>query len=270
MLVKTMDPDTGRERWLPASDVFGEFSNPDQRPPTSFFDDFAELDFEDGQEPTKGARWADSFPKINGKFGVRTLKANGDYGIKRHAGHKTHMITDQGLALRASRDGDEVVAGCISAARSFSFQYGRASMRARISSIGPGQHLSWWLLPADGSWPPELDFEWIGSNQHRPDGPVDLLFLHDKSGSGLNWLTVEPGFFADWHIYTFEWHEDRMVWKVDGKVWQNSQNNVHQPMYPLVTWEVGKNKNGDFPGPVNEATPWPAEVEIDYIKVERV
>lgn len=237
-----------------------------------FFDDFSELSIEDGQAPGTGARWADSFPKINGKFGVRTLEANGDVGVKRHEGALTHALTDNGLALRASRKGNGYVAGCISAARSFSTLYGRFTARMKVNAIGPGHHLSWWLLADDGSWPPEIDgLEVIGSNSHNPSGPVNLLFFNNHGGEGgISWHDVPNGFIGAWHNYTVEWTAETVRWLVDGVEWRSEDNIVDKPMYPIICWEVGANGNGDFPGPINDATPWPAEVEIAHVIVERI
>ena len=233
------------------------------QPDVLLYDDFAALSIEDGQAPTTGARYADSFVG----WGVRRLKnpPNLDQGIKRFVPGQTHVITAGGLSLRAlPSDQSETgyIAGMISTERSLTFGPGhRIEIDMAIPSIGPGHHLSVWLMPVEGGGFPEYDIlEMIGSNRHAPNGPINAVFMNAKTKDIGNWKqhNVDDGFLAESHVYGFTWTDDALAWDIDGERVHRAGNLYDKEMYLMVTWEVGASSNGDFPGPINESTPWPA------------
>jgi beta-glucanase (GH16 family) len=141
----------------------------------------------------------------------------------------------------------------------------------KVNTLTAGQHFTWWLLPIDGSWPPEIDIiELVGSNRSRPNGPMDMLFFNghgSNGGPGINWVDVASDFLGRFHEYEFIWDREQMIWLVDGVEYRRQVNYINKPMYILGSWEIGSSPNGDFPGPLNNSSKWPAEVEIDYVKV---
>ena len=242
----------------------------------AFYDRFLELSIEDGQAATRGARWADSFPKMpNGKFGVRRLAGgpNLDQGVKRFIEGKTHEITENGLMLLAGPDKSEketgYIAGMISAARSFSYRYGSYLTRYREVDLVPATHFSDWLLDDQGNWPPEIDkIERIGSNSWFPDGPMDMAFFNSHGGGpSITMTDMPPKFFSQWRDLRFDWTPTEMVWSIDGKVYREQKNYLDRPMYPLLSIELGGDESGNFPGSIRPGQRWPCKVEIAHIAI---
>jgi beta-glucanase (GH16 family) len=139
--------------------------------------------------------------------------------------------------------------------------YGYWEIRARINAIGKGQHLAFWLLPDDASWPPEFDIlEVVGTNSTQftanitTNGTPPPMTFYQKPVSRAN------GFY----VFGFEWTPSTMRWTVDGSVVREHSNLIaDKSLYMLISWEVGS----AWPGSPDGTSPWPAEVEIDYVRV---
>lgn len=144
-------------------------------------------------------------------------------------------------------------------------QYATWTIRFRINAFGQGQHIAFWLLPDDGTWPPEIDILEIINGQktwntsvHYPDG---------YSGPGL--LTYDrPSSPDGWYDVQFTLTPDNLVWITNGVV-VRSDPNVLAPLSKvwsiLATVEVGTS----WTGPPDATTPWPLEIELDRIYASR-
>src|SRR5262249_34882959 len=73
-----------------------------------------------------------------------------------HDGVLTLQAAPASADVSAAIDGYKYTSGMINTFNSFSQQYGYFEMRAQLPS-GQGLWPAFWLLPKDGSWPPELD-----------------------------------------------------------------------------------------------------------------
>jgi beta-glucanase (GH16 family) len=71
---------------------------------------------------------------------------------------------------------------------------------------------------------------------------------------------------TQWHVYGFDWTPQSLTWTLDGQPVVSTTNvaatNQHR-MFLLITFALG----GSWPGPPNGTTPWPSEMQIDYVKV---
>ena len=100
-------------------------------------------------------------------------------------------------------------------------------------------------------------------------GPKPTEFtanLHLPAGQAKPGMTFyqEPPTADGFHIFGFEWTPTDMRWLIDGKVIRTHANYLpSKPLHPLISWEIGSS----WPGKPNQTTPWPAEAEIDYIRV---
>lgn len=148
----------------------------------------------------------------------------------------------------------------------FSFKYGYVEVRARIPS-GAGLWPAIWLLPSDHDSIPEIDImEVLG---HAPD--VLEMHYHSrvngaKQADGTN--AVVGDLSTGWHDYAVEWSPQAIVWRLDGKeIWRYTDREriagTNQPMYLLINLAVG----GDWPGPPDEKTRFPARFLIDHVKI---
>jgi hypothetical protein len=252
-----------------------------------FEDDFSSLDI----APNKGdaAVWSTMFTRWN----VRHLAGNNDKGVKVADGTLLPSGRTAGAAMRASgafgnrqnylieaSDGTlklrayalpsslkpefwgfPYVASMINSDQLPGLQNCYWEIRARINAIGDGQHLAFWLLPDDGSWPPEVDMlEVVGTKPHQFSANT-----HAISGQTCAPMTFynEPASTDGFHTYGFLWTGSMTRWTIDGKVVRQDSNCIgSKRMHLLVSWEIGSN----WPGPPDSRTPWPAEVELDYVK----
>ena len=269
------DMGDGNCRFVELAELLEGMDKP--QPPTGpdpqvlFQDRFSSLSIDNAWGADSKARWIDAWDRWH----VRHLKDNHDLAWKVHQAGKTHQIMADGLALRALRKetkpGMPYTAGMISTERSFGFRYGRVDVDMTVTHIGPGMHFSLWLLPVDGTWPPEVDMlELIGSNKFAPNGPVNLLFFNTLGGGpGIQWHEVPVDYIKARHRYSWVWNEQQMIWLVDGEIRRTQPNFIKKDLYFLATWEVGASPNGDFPGPVTSNTAWPGEVILHEVKVTR-
>jgi beta-glucanase (GH16 family) len=156
--------------------------------------------------------------------------------------------------------GFRYASGLITTQPSFAQAYGYFEMRARLPR-GKGLWPAFWLLPADLSWPPELDvMESIGD-----PGRV-YATAHSKA---LERPTTElhvtdPDAF---HVYAVSWDPKQIAWFIDGREVkrQPTPPDMNKPMYILANLAVG----GNWPGAPDATTRWPARMSIDYIRAYR-
>ncbi len=146
----------------------------------------------------------------------------------------------------------------------FTFKYGYMEMRAKIAG-GQGMWSAFWALPADLTWPPEVDaFEILGATPS-----IFYMTYHyagangSDVGDGTQW--TGPDFSDGWHTFGLDWEPGSFTWYVDGVARRRytSANVVAKPMYIVASLAVG----GDWPGAPNATTPFPGLYQIDYIRV---
>ncbi len=153
--------------------------------------------------------------------------------------------------------------------------YGRWEIRAKLPS-SQGMWPAIWLLPADGSWPPEIDIiELVGKEPDRVHhsfhwGPLRDGLLPWDLGQTSTTETRKRDYSDTWHDFGLEWTPDEIVWTVDGKVAHRFGRTPEQrekipdvPMYLIMNLAVG----GFWPGPPGDDTIWPSTMEIDRVRV---
>lgn len=132
--------------------------------------------------------------------------------------------------------------------------YGYFEMRADLPH-GQGLWPAFWLLGAQNK---EIDvLEGLGS-----DTRVAYNAVHSPSVPALGNASYNP--YADgFHTYGVLWTPQTLTYYVDGApVWQTATPaDMNSPMHMIVNLAVG----GNWPGSPNAATPWPAQMQIDYI-----
>lgn len=150
------------------------------------------------------------------------------------------------------------------ASAKFTFTYGYMEIKAKVPA-GKGLWPAFWTLPADLSWPPEIDvFEILGN------APTTInMHYHYPAASGGDGDTgatwTGDDFSAGWHTYAVDWEPGSLTWYVDGiarRTYTNT-NVASKPMYLLANLAVG----GNWPGSPDASTPFPNSLQIDYIRV---
>ena len=150
------------------------------------------------------------------------------------------------------------IAGQLLTDRSFTQTYGYFETRAKFSNAA-GVVSAFWMLPADGSWPPELDVaEVVGGNS-------DTLVMTSHSGGGTtpHWADV-PDTSQDFHTYAVDWQPDKLTWYFDNKqvAQQNTPADMNKPMFMMLSALVGT-------GDTWSGAPVPGEtgqMQVDYVR----
>jgi serralysin len=155
--------------------------------------------------------------------------------------------------------GHHYTSGMISTAQSFAQTYGYFEMRAELPATA-GAWPAFWLLPADGSWPPELDVMETLSG----DPNTDYTTQHSAVG-GSNVAVGSANFIpttaGGYHTYGVLWTSSTLTWYVDGvQVFQTATPaDMHKPMYMIANLALG-----GWSGAIDDAN-LPATMKIDYI-----
>jgi beta-glucanase (GH16 family) len=159
----------------------------------------------------------------------------------------------------------EYRSGMMATNRTFNQQFGRFEIRCRIPK-GQGLWPAFWLLPESMGWPPEIDVLEIVSEEPnklhmtnhwpKPSNPSEESDYNTTHFNG-------PDFSEMFHIFAIEWEAEEIRWYVDGIQRHSSKNEVPQePMYMLVNLAVG-----GWAKEPDESTVFPADFEVDYVKV---
>lgn len=146
----------------------------------------------------------------------------------------------------------------------FTFRYGYAEIRAKVPA-GKGLWPAFWMLPADRSWPPEIDvMEFWGENPTRTS--MAVAWMNADGTYAQSWSDyIGPDFSAGWHTFGVDWQPGAITWYVDGqvrKVFTDATKIPSKPMYLLANLAV----DGKSGGP-DATTLLPSSYEIDYIRV---
>jgi beta-glucanase (GH16 family) len=159
-------------------------------------------------------------------------------------------------------DGYQYTSGQINTAQSFSQTYGYFEMRAELPA-GQGTWPAFWLLPENGSWPPEIDtMEMLGNNP-------GTYYTSVHSGSAANEINAgQPDTVGDtssgYHTYGVDWEPDHIAYYFDGQqVYQTATPaDMNTPMYMIANLALG----GPWGGNVDGTTSFPADMNIDWIR----
>jgi beta-glucanase (GH16 family) len=223
--------------------------------------------------PDGTRRWKTTYA-----WGNRTLAANreAEFYSDSTVGADPFAIKDGALEITAAASpgqttpGDSgltFTSGAITTEGSFAQRYGYFEMRAKLPA-GQGLWPAFWLLPVDGSWPPELDVvEMLG---HEPG--VIYLTAHSNIGNDhtKEAFSIKVADTSEaYHDYGVDWEPDFITWYFDEQAVARAKTpkDMNKPMYLLINLAVGG--QGSWPGPTDKTTPLPAHMRIQYVKAYR-
>jgi beta-glucanase (GH16 family) len=163
-------------------------------------------------------------------------------------------------AIRPVIDGYEYTSGMLTTHSSFAQTYGYFEIRADM----PDERGTWpafWLLPADGSWPPELD---VVEMRGQDPNTVHVTVHSNETGkrtSISNAVTVDDT--GGFHNYGVLWTPEKIVWYFDDVAVASADtpSDMHDPMYMIVNLAVGGVAGTPDTG-LNDG----AELKVDYIR----
>lgn len=143
--------------------------------------------------------------------------------------------------------------GMIMSQHLFNQRYGYFEMSAQLPR-GRGMWPAFWMLPTDGSWPPEIDvMEMLG---HAPE--TYYVSLHDRpKGPPLDEVAaiVAPDLSAGFHVFGVSWRPDHISFYLDDVLVHESATptDMNRAMYLVANLAVGG--AGSWPGQVESAMP---------------
>ena len=227
-----------------------------------------------------GGRWRSTFGDGGqNTVGARTLSGNAELEVYvdpclagapagarpdpfRAGGEGLEIIAEPARPeLAQALEGHPYASGLITTQPSFRQTYGYFEMKARLPR-GKGLWPAFWLLPADQSWPPEIDvIESIG------DPGVIYQTVHSKVADQPGVKVEVPRDPDGFHVFAVEWDPRWIVWYLDGRETARKPTppDVDKPMYMLVNLAVG----GHWPGAPDASTRFPAAMSVRWVRAYR-
>ena len=163
-------------------------------------------------------------------------------------------------AIQPLINGYQYTSGELNTQHSFNQLYGYFEMRAELPA-GQGVWPAFWLLPTNYTSPQELDvMEVLGK------GPTQLWTSVHSSVTGASnaVATTVADTSAGFHTYGMDWEPDKITFYFDGQpvFSEATPADMNRPMYVIVNLALG----GNWGGAVDSSTPFPAELQVDYIR----
>ncbi|MFD8996794.1 glycoside hydrolase family 16 protein [Streptomyces abikoensis] len=159
----------------------------------------------------------------------------------------------------------------------FARAYGRFEARIKIPK-GQGLWPAFWMLGANVdkvTWPGNGEIDVMEALGRQPNTVHGTIHGPGYVAQGIeNHTTLARGrSLADgFHTYRVDWAPGKLTWYLDGKPYgtacagqlKHGQKWVFDhPHYLLLNLAVG----GDWPGPPDRSTPFPARMLVDYVRV---
>ncbi|MEU0744686.1 discoidin domain-containing protein [Streptomyces sp. NPDC006134] len=168
----------------------------------------------------------------------------------------------------------------INTGNKFEFTYGRVEARIKVPK-GNGLWPAFWMMGADfldgRPWPynGEIDImEVLGKDVKTSYSTVHAPAYNGGGGIGAPYrLPGDADYSDDFHVWAAHWDSKGIVYSLDGRtVLTLDKARIEQtrgpwvfdhPFYLILNLAVG----GDWPGPPDASTPFPARMLVDYVRV---
>ncbi|NIA68615.1 family 16 glycosylhydrolase [Pelagibius litoralis] len=235
----------------------------------TFEDGFDSLDLWNGQNGTWDTNYWWGAPNGSTLPNNNELQWYIDHDYAPTAGVNPFSIEDGVLTITAAEaapaiqpqiDGFEYTSGMLTSYETFAQTYGYFEIRADMPEA-QGLWPTFWLLPADGGWPPELDvIELRGQNPH------DLILTAHSEATGDHTIDGRVAHVADvggFHDYGVLWGPEEIVWYYDGtEVGRTATpDDMHEDMYLIVNLAVG-----GIAGQPDAGQAILSDMKVDYIR----
>jgi len=160
----------------------------------------------------------------------------------------------------------------------FAFTYGRVSARIKVPK-GQGIWPAFWMLGANidsRGWPGcgELDvMEVIGREPRISHGTIHGPGYAGPQGPSSTWSPPQGEVGDDFRVFAVDWEPNRLRFYVDGALFGTRTPADLPPdeawvfdhdFFLLLNVAVG----GTWPGDPDPSTPFPAELLVDWVRVE--
>lgn len=157
-------------------------------------------------------------------------------------------------ALKSALYNQPTVSGLLASRESFAQTYGYFEAKIDIPS-GSGLWPAFWLAPANGSWPPEIDI------MENYGGPTSTVTAH--YGTRANHQTTgaaywDPSIAEGAHVWGLSWTPKELIWYLDNvEIYRTATPaEMNVPMYLLVNLAVQKGAAPTTAG----------EMQVDWVR----
>lgn len=235
--------------------------------------------------------WQDEFDGPEIDFSKWAVEENGHGGgndeLQYYLDRRENVRTANGHLIIQARREKINVAGVlrdfssarIRTKRRASWLYGRFEIRARLPE-GQGLWSAIWMLPEDrryGGWAASGEIDIVETIGHQPDRAYGTLHYGgewpNNKHSGTFHSLTDSSIGKAFHVYAVEWEAGEIRWYVDGKLYQTQKQwsstaapypaPFNQPFHLIINLAVG----GKWPGAPDATTTFPAQLEVDYVRV---
>lgn len=242
-------------------------------------------------QPERKLVWEDTFDGDSLDYSKWEIEQNafggGNQELQIYTDRSENVRVAEGkLVIEARRDNAVVTgttreysSGRLRTKHRGDWRYGRIEVFAKLPK-GRGLWPAIWMLPTDdkyGSWASSGEIDIMEMRGQTPN--VVLGTLHygrpwpDNSHSGDEYQLPQGDFSDDFHLFAVDWREGEIRWYIDGKhvqtqtKWHSSGGPFPAPFdqrfHLLLNLAVG----GEFLGPPDASTPFPARMEVDFVRV---
>ncbi len=159
------------------------------------------------------------------------------------------------------------------------FRYAWFEVRAKVPA-GQGLWPAIWLSPnndAYGLWPRSGEIDLMELRGQNPTvARVNFHYADSNGGREQSPKDVEAegeGFHEAFHTFALRWTETEITWFIDDvevhsvSGWSSEVGPFPAPFDQRFFLRLNLAVGGNFPGPPDNSTSWPAVMEIDYVRV---
>jgi beta-glucanase (GH16 family) len=237
--------------------------------------------------------WSDEFNgsainSANWQFEIGNNSGWGNNELEYYTSRPQNAYVTNGLlhlvAQKESYLGFNYTSARIKSQALFAKQYGRFEFRARLPA-GLGYWPALWMLGADISsvgWPACGEIDVLEAKGAVPTQVQGSIHYSDASNHRLSSTAVYTlpggGSVTNFHSYLLEWSTNSIRWYVDSLLYGTQTNwssstgpypaPFSQPFFLIMNLAVGGNYlSNPTPSDINSNTPFPGEVQVDYVRV---
>lgn len=159
------------------------------------------------------------------------------------------------------------------------FTFGRFEARIKLLT-GQGCWPAFWMLSTNepyGGWPQSGEIDIMEALGQHPEEVFGTIHYGDpypnNQFQGTDFKLYESTFDQDFHEFAIEWEPGIIRWYVDDVLYQTKTSSDVSPsnwpfdasnqMHFLLNVAVG----GNLPGSPDASTPFPSQMEVDYVRV---
>ena len=182
--------------------------------------------------------------------------------VQHYVDDEKNLFFEDGLVIRATREGNIIRSSRINTRGKFSFQYGRIEITARVPG-GKGTWPALWMMPEEnryGHWPKsgEIDImEHVGNQPNMLYTCLHTEKYNHRLSEQYERIVPIDRMIEGFRTYALVWEEDTITYAVDGVVvtqyTRGEQRRdathkgwpFHHPFHLIINLAIGGNLGGD-------------------------